>query len=81
MSEFKDGRNVDGGSEFWFKDGKPHREDGPAIIFENGTQFWYKNGIKHRQGGPAVIRANGAVEYWSYGRKIELGDVRIKSVQ
>jgi len=44
MDEFKDGRNIDGGSEFWFKDGKPHREDGPAIEWTDGSKFWYVNG-------------------------------------
>ena len=24
--------------------GKPHRDDGPAIIYADGTQLWYRNG-------------------------------------
>ena len=32
------------GTQFWFNNGKLHREDGPAIIFPDGTQFWYING-------------------------------------
>jgi hypothetical protein len=37
------------------KDGKYHRTDGPAIIWENGLQEWYNNGVLHREDGPAVI--------------------------
>ena len=42
----------DNGSKLWCKEGKRHRDDGPA--FEgNGTKIWYKNDNKHRIDGPA----------------------------
>jgi hypothetical protein len=47
------------GTHFWYKDGKIHREDGPAIIYSDGTHFWYKDGKRHREDGPAIIRPNG----------------------
>jgi len=29
------------GSEFWYKFGKKHREDGPAVIYTNdATEYW-----------------------------------------
>ncbi len=31
------------GTHFWYKDGKIHREDGPAVIYPSGSQFWYIN--------------------------------------
>ena len=38
---------------YWFKDGKLHREDGPAV--ENRDyKAWYLNGLLHREDGPAV---------------------------
>ena len=43
----------------WRKDGKLHREDGPAVIYTDGAQVWYKDGKRHREGGPAVIDTNG----------------------
>jgi len=44
----KDGHHInDDGSEVWIKNGKLHREDGPAVIWYNGHQFWYKNGKLH----------------------------------
>ena len=46
----------------YFKNGKLHREDGPAVI-HNGTKEWYQNGEKHRVDGPAII-TNG--EKWWY---------------
>ena len=56
--------NCDGTQE-WFKDGKRHREDGPAIEYEDGTEFWFLDGKQHRADGPAVEHANGA-KYWYY---------------
>jgi len=29
------------GLKSWYKKGKKHREDGPAIEFSEGTNFWY----------------------------------------
>ncbi len=34
------------GSIFWIKDGKRHREDGPAVEYSNGTKKWYLEGIE-----------------------------------
>ena len=42
------------------EDGKPHREDGPAIINYNSecsiiAEYFYLNGKCHRESGPAYI--------------------------
>jgi len=42
------------GTVHHLKDGKHHREDGPAMIFANGDEEWFINGLLHREGGPAV---------------------------
>lgn len=43
----------DGGEEFilligdsyrWQKDGRLHREGGPAVVYTSGVQFWYRCG-------------------------------------
>lgn len=44
-----------------------HRDDGPAIEWENGDKEWWLNGHKHRLDGPAVEWANGQVEWWVHG--------------
>ena len=43
------------GNQFWYKNGKCHRNDRdengktlPAIIWSNGTQQWFRNGQCHR---------------------------------
>ena len=32
------------GTKCWFKDGRFHRDDGSAIIWNDGEQHWYKEG-------------------------------------
>ena len=41
-----------------------HREDGPAVEYDNGGQ-WYVNGKQHREDGPATILSNGT-KYWFF---------------
>lgn len=43
------------GEHRWFKNGLPHRTDGPAIIHKNG-EIWLVNGLMHRVGAPAFIQ-------------------------
>ena len=43
----------------WYKDGKRHRDDGPAIECANGNKEWLKNGKMHREDGPSWECANG----------------------
>lgn len=42
----------------WEKDGKLHRENGPALIDSKSRQ-WYRNGLLHREDGPAIVNNNG----------------------
>ena len=44
---------------FYYKDGKLHRKDGPAIEYPNGDKEWYLNGELHREDGPAIEYPNG----------------------
>lgn len=50
-----------GVNEEWWKNGEPHREDGPAIIRET-FQAWYIHGRKHRDNDPATIYFDGKME-------------------
>lgn len=34
------------GSQFWLRDGRPHRDNGPAIVRANGSKFWYRGGVR-----------------------------------
>ena len=37
----------------WYRDGRPHRCDGPAIIMSMPYEEWYQEGRLHRIEGPA----------------------------
>jgi len=52
------------GDKFWYKEGKLHRLDGPAIERQNGHKEWYKEGKLHREDGPAVKYTNGTKEWY-----------------
>jgi hypothetical protein len=39
--------------------GKLHREDGPAIEYDNGHKSWWINNMCHRLDGPARIWTGG----------------------
>src|ERR1700734_1354236 len=47
--------------EKWTKDGRLHREDGPAVIDRDGVtgiitrEVWMRDNERHREDGPAVI--------------------------
>lgn len=34
----------DEGTIRWYKNGKLHRKDGPAVEYADGRQYWYING-------------------------------------
>lgn len=58
---------VNNGIKYWYnKDGKLHRENGPAIEYPNGDKEWYKDGKKHRLNGPAIETKN-YTEYYIEG--------------
>jgi len=55
-------------SYHFFKNGKLHREDGPAIEFANGNKYWWIDGKRHREDGPAIEYNNGNKEWWINGK-------------
>ena len=56
-------KTYEDGHKEWYLNGKPHREDGPAVEYVNGHKEWYLNGKRHREDGPAVELANGHKEW------------------
>ncbi len=48
----------------YYRNGKLHRTDGPAVIYESGKMKYYRNGKLHRTNGPAV-------EYKDFNNKSE----------
>jgi hypothetical protein len=53
---------------YWFKNGKAHREDGPAEELEDGYKEWWFNGERHRLDGPACEYTDGIKEWWIEGK-------------
>jgi hypothetical protein len=58
----------DNGTKYWYRDGKYHREDGPAIEFADGDKFWYRDGKRHREDGPAC-ESNGDKVWFRDGKR------------
>ena len=56
----------------WFQNKMLHREDGPAIEWNDGTKVWYKNGLRHREDGPAYETKNGIQSWWWDGQRHRL---------
>ena len=55
------------GTKEWYKDGKRHREDGPAVEWESGYKEWYLEGKLHREDGPAIEDPNGTKSWYLDG--------------
>lgn len=51
----------------WYRWGKLHRENGPAVISVD-IEKWYQDGKIHRDGGPAVINILEWEEWWQNGK-------------
>ena len=48
----------------WYRNGLLHRDDGPALEYDNGIKEWYCDGLLYRDDGPAIEYADGAKEWW-----------------
>lgn len=44
-----------------------HRENSPALIYENGDMIFYKNGLRHRDIGPAHTHSHGCQFFYFNG--------------
>ncbi|HNC55216.1 MAG TPA: hypothetical protein PLP33_07220 [Leptospiraceae bacterium] len=50
-------------NKYWYKEGRWHRTDGPAIERTNGRKEWWVEGERSRLDGPAIEYADGT-KYW-----------------
>ena len=58
-----------GGVERWYRLGKLHRLDGPAVIADNGLyQHWYRYGKRHREDGPAIVDEREGIVWYHLGK-------------
>jgi hypothetical protein len=58
------------GTQRWYRDGKLHRENHPAVIYANSAKYWYRNGKCHREDGPAWIWADGTQRWYLNGKEL-----------
>lgn len=78
--DLHEGQNIRFEDIVWIKNGKAHREDGPAIEHKLGYTAWYFEGQKHRLGGPAIIWESGDEEWFVHGlRHCEDGPAYIEA--
>ena len=56
------------GVKHWYEGGVVHREEGPAIEFNDGYKEWYKNGKIHREDGPAIEYSSGTNKWLKNGK-------------
>jgi len=61
-----------GAEEEWFRNGKYHRVDGPALVRSN-HYLWFIDGKMHRTDGPAFI-TNDYIEWFIDGVKYTFND-------
>jgi len=56
---------------FWYKwkTNELHREDGPAIGWNNGDKEWWLNGKPHRENGPAIETSCVGKEWYLNGKR------------
>jgi len=60
-----------GGGTFYHKNKEMtilHREDGPAVEWDNGCKEWWLNNKLHREDGPAYEGLHGNKEWFLNGR-------------
>lgn len=60
------------GTKVWYRNGKKHRKNGPAIeypsipgsYFYNGAKLWFQNDVLHREDGPAYTTPGGDNDWY-----------------
>lgn len=63
------------GDTYWYKNGKLHRDGGPAVELKNGTKKWYQYDKLHRSDDmPAVENVDGTKIWYRYGQIHRDGD-------
>ena len=50
----------------YYLEGLLHREDGPAVVYDNGTQEWWVKGSRHRLDGPAIYYSENIVKKYGH---------------
>ena len=60
------------GDKEWFRNGKLHREDGPAKEYANGDKSWYLNGIYYTESAYKAEMAKRSTTNPCNGKIVEI---------
>jgi len=70
-------------NKFWYKNGKLHRDDGPAEIhpkIQGGQdEIWYQFGLRHRDDGPAYTESPGNERWYKRGKLHRIDGPSVRS--
>lgn len=70
FKQLADGHYIDEyGSEYWFKNGRLHRIDGPANIWVTSSftaKYWKQNGYYYREDNLPHAEFSGGAKVWYY---------------
>jgi hypothetical protein len=58
---------LDDGTKEWYRDGKLHRDDGPAIEYADGSKEWWHDDKLDRDDGPAIEQPNSIKKWYRNG--------------
>src|SRR5579859_5887796 len=56
------------GTKRWIINGQLHREDGPAIEYNDSSKVWFLHGQRHRIDGPAIEWSDGDKAWYHHGQ-------------
>ena len=60
------------GDKSWYLDGKRHREDGPAIEYDDGSKSWYLDDKLHREEEHKKLTSKATCE----GKVVEIDGIK-----
>ena len=69
----------DGTRRYYNNAGELHRDEGPAVEWDDGTKLWYQNGQLHRIDGPAIDYASGPKAWYINGVRLTEAEFLIAS--
>jgi hypothetical protein len=57
--------------------GRLHRDNGPAIIYNDGSEYWFQYDRLHNTNGPAIILPFGMKRYYINDKQYSLNDYKL----
>jgi hypothetical protein len=60
-------KNINDRIEYRNESNQIHREDGPAVVYDDGSEYWYLNNLQHREDGPAS-KWDGNLAWYKNGK-------------